>query len=100
MGIVKLHLSYFPFPNHFLKSHFYGREVQDVHPWLIHVNVSQKPPQYCKVVILQLKYNLKINFKNLIGIEYHIGLKELPFKTIIERQKIYFSEQVLVEERE
>ena len=26
-----------------------------VHPWLIHVNVWQKPLQYCKVVSLQLK---------------------------------------------
>ena len=26
-----------------------------VHPWLIHVYVWQKPPQYCKVIILQLK---------------------------------------------
>ena len=36
-----------------------GREAQDgsthVHPWLIHVNVWQKPPQYCKVISLQLK---------------------------------------------
>ena len=24
-------------------------------PWLIHVNVWQKPPQYCKVISLQLK---------------------------------------------
>ena len=35
-----------------------GRGGQDgetrVHPWLIHVNVRQKPPQYCKVIILQL----------------------------------------------
>ena len=31
-----------------------------VHPWLIHVNVWQNPPQYCKAVSLQLKYiNLK-----------------------------------------
>ena len=33
--------------------------VQDggahVHPWLIHVDVWQKPPQYCKVISLQLK---------------------------------------------
>ena len=33
--------------------------VQDggtqVHPWLIHVNVWQKAPQYCKVIGLQLK---------------------------------------------
>ena len=26
-----------------------------VHPWLIHVNVWQKPPQYCKVISLELK---------------------------------------------
>ena len=36
-----------------------GRRVQDggthVHPWLIHVNVWQKPPQYCKEISLQLK---------------------------------------------
>ena len=29
-----------------------------VHPWLIHVNVWQIPPQYCKVINLQL---IKIN---------------------------------------
>ena len=36
-----------------------GRRVQDggthVYLWLIHVDVWQKPPQYCKVIILQLK---------------------------------------------
>ena len=37
-----------------------GRGVRDVggthvHPWMIHVNVWQKPPQYCKVISLQLK---------------------------------------------
>ena len=26
-----------------------------VHPWLIHVNVWQNPPQYCKIISLQLK---------------------------------------------
>ena len=26
-----------------------------VHPWLIHVNVWQKPPQYWKVISFQLK---------------------------------------------
>ena len=26
-----------------------------VHPWLTHVHVWQKPPQYCKAIILQLK---------------------------------------------
>ena len=36
-----------------------GRGVQDgghmLYPWLVHVNVWQKPPQYCKVISLQLK---------------------------------------------
>ena len=36
-----------------------GRGVWDgethVYLWLIHVNVWQKPPQYCKVSSLQLK---------------------------------------------
>ena len=30
-----------------------------VHPWLIHVNAWQKPPQYCKVISLQLNKFLK-----------------------------------------
>ena len=33
-----------------------------VNPWLIHVNVWQKPLQYCKVISLQL---IKINGKKL-----------------------------------
>ena len=38
-----------------------------VHPWLIHVNVCQKPLQYCKVINLQLKYiNLKKCFDGKI----------------------------------
>ena len=43
-----------------------GREVgggsgwgTHVHPWLIHVNVWQKPPQYCKVISFQLKLKKK-----------------------------------------
>ncbi|MDK7215580.1 hypothetical protein, partial [Corynebacterium pyruviciproducens] len=42
-----------------------GREVQEgngiyVYLWLIHVDIWQKPPQYCKAIILQLiKQNLK-----------------------------------------
>ena len=39
------------------------RRVQDggthVYPWLIHVNVWQKLPQYCKVISLQLKLILR-----------------------------------------
>ena len=45
-----------------------GRGIQDgethVHPWLIHVNVWQKPPQYCKVIRLQSKFKKKIFFNS------------------------------------
>ena len=37
-----------------------------VNPWLIHVNVWQKPLQYCKVISLQL---IKINEKKLKIVE-------------------------------
>ena len=30
-----------------------------VYPWLIHVNVYQKQPQYCEVISLQLKFKNK-----------------------------------------
>ena len=38
-----------------------GRGIH-VNPWLIHVNVWQKPLQYCKVISLQL---IKINGKKI-----------------------------------
>ena len=43
-----------------------------VNPWLIHVNVWQKPLQYCKVISLQL---IKINGKK--GVDYckQLGLQ-------------------------
>ena len=37
-----------------------------VNPWLIHVNVWQKPLQYCKVISLQL---IKINGKKILNTE-------------------------------
>ena len=40
-----------------------------VNPWLIHVNVWQKPLQYCKVISLQLiKINEKKNQINWIKV--------------------------------
>ena len=37
--------------------------------WLIHVNVWQKPLQYCKVISLQL---IKINEKKKVGLKLYI----------------------------
>ena len=46
------------------------RVIQDgdthVHPWVIHVDVWQKTPCYCKEIILQLKL---INLKNPLNIQ-------------------------------
>ena len=51
-----------------------------VNPWLIHVNVWQKPLQYCKVISLQL---LKIYEKNIYREDFPIGLivTNLPVNT-------------------
>ena len=37
-----------------------------VTPWLIHVNVWQKPLQYCKVISLQLKKKRKLRAEELM----------------------------------
>ena len=47
-----------------------------VHPWLIHVNVWQNPPQYCKVISLQLK--LKKEKRNQWSSSFSSGLSCLP----------------------
>ena len=36
-----------------------------VNPWLIHVSVWQKPPQYYKVISIQLKEILKIVYAKM-----------------------------------
>ena len=35
----------------------FNREEIYVYLWLIHVDISEKPIQYCKAIILQLKIN-------------------------------------------
>ena len=39
----------------------FKREGTYIYPWPIHVDVWQKPTQYCKAIILQLKINFKNN---------------------------------------
>ena len=39
-----------------------GREVQeggDIHPWMIHIDVWEKPTQYCKAIITSMLIKLK-----------------------------------------
>ena len=48
-----------------------------VNQWLIHVNVCQKPLQYCKVISLQLiKINGKKWFKKVKNKNYHKKQKQ------------------------
>ena len=37
----------------------FKREGTYVYLWLIHADVWQKPTQYCKAIVLQLKINIK-----------------------------------------
>ena len=46
----------------------FKREGTYVHLWLIHVDVWQKPIQYCKAIILQLKINTFFKKKSLFQI--------------------------------
>ena len=36
----------------------FKRDGTYVYLWLIHIDVRQKPTQYCKAIILQLKINM------------------------------------------
>ena len=66
------------------------RRVQNggthVHPWLIYVDVWQKPPQYCKVISLQLntlineKKTQQPSFHSAVPCGNHLAQKELGVK--------------------
>ena len=45
----------------------FKREGTHAHPWLICVDVWQRPTQYCKAIILQLKIN-KLKKKNNVSL--------------------------------
>ena len=44
----------------------FKREGTYVYLWLLHIVVWQKPTQYCKAIILQLKTNFKIEKLDLL----------------------------------
>ena len=61
-----------------------------VNPWLIHVNVWQKPLQYCKVISLQLiKINGKKKFNFLVPQQHYSPycFSGIPFKCILTNLK-------------
>ena len=66
-----------------------GREEQGthVHPWLIHVNVGQKPPQYCKVISLQLKLKKRKNI-DLGTVMGSLALQICYIKLILHKELV------------
>ena len=56
-----------------------------LNPWLIHVNVWQKPLQYCKVISLQL---IKINGKKKIDC-FDLAVQETP-KSLVLLPFLYY----------
>ena len=48
-----------------IKSRRFKREQTYVHLWLIHVDIGQKPTQYCKAIILQLNNKFFQKKKNV-----------------------------------
>ena len=68
-----------------------------VNPWLIHVNVLQKPLQYCKVISLQL---IKINekkkkrsLKSTVGLTFKHKEKEENARKIMTLSKCEVKKQ-------
>jgi len=47
----------------------FKREETYVYLWLIHVDVLQKPTQYCKAIILQLKINKILKIKSICAMK-------------------------------
>ena len=66
-----------------------------VHPWLIHVNVWQKPPQYCKVISLQLKKK-KIDWFDLPAFQGTLKslLQHHSLKTSVLQCSVFFMTQL------
>ena len=58
----------------------FKREGTYVYLWLIHVDIWQKPSQYCKVIILQLKIKLKKKSRTLLYRITKSGYRELVLR--------------------
>ena len=58
----------------------FRREETYVYLWLIHVDIWQKPSQYCKVIILQLKIKLKKKRRTLLYRITKSGHRELVLR--------------------
>ena len=65
----------------------FKREVAYVYLWLIHVDVWQKPIQFCKANILQLKNKSIKNFKKFLCLSLYLIIIIEEFKKKNKRKK-------------
>ena len=65
------------------------REGTCVYPWLIHIDVWQKPTLYCKAIILHLKINLKIAQEKKKTVNTHLTSRRISktIKEILKREE-------------
>ena len=88
---------------HELKRHLlFGRKATTnldsvLNPWLIHVNVWQKPLQYCKVISLQL---IKINEKKLKSRDIIFTTKVCIVKATVCPKAVYGCESWTIKKTE
>ena len=64
------------------------------HPWLIHVTVWQKPPQYCKVISFQLKLKKKKKERNFSLIVLEVGKSKTEAPAWLDESLISGSQSV------
>ena len=62
-----------------------------VHPWLIRVNVWQKPPQYCKGISLQLKFKQLIKMSRIYSKKWRQSLNYFFIKSSQNQKNIQSS---------
>ena len=72
----------------------FKREGTYVCLWLIHADIWQRPTQYCKPIILQLKINLKIKTVNKSNHTHTHTHTNLRHSWTREAQGCFFSDRV------
>ena len=72
----------------------FKREGTYANLWLIHADVWQKPTQYCKVIIFQLKINTKEKMTNnheIIKLRLQVFILNKGRKKAMMKGKAHFS---------
>ena len=73
-----------------------GQEGRDIYIylWLIHVDVQQKPTQFCKSIILQLKNKLRKIIEFNSSLNFYPKALQIQKKKLLIPSEIWFSPSV------